>query len=363
VGGLALRRVSKRFGDVRVLDDISFEMAADEFVVVLGPSGCGKSTLLRVIAGLETIDSGEIEIDGKRVDHLPPGKRGVAMVFQSYALYPHMTVYENMAFGLGNVGVARAEIERRIADAARILEIEHLLRRKPTELSGGQRQRVAIGRAIVKDPKVSMFDEPLSNLDAALRSRTRQEIASLHRRIRTAMIFVTHDQTEAMTLADRIVVMNQQRIEQVGTPLEIYVAPATKFVATFVGSPAMNILSASPVASEGDHQRVALADGTVLETQVPVNAVPAQGALEIGLRPEAIQLCSIDQGCVKAQVAFVEFLGDKTLVYLSFGGNDRVVVLDGASSKARVGETVGLQIDGTAAHVFDAEGRNLRRAV
>src|SRR5277367_6515436 len=215
---------------------------ADEFVVVLGPSGCGKSTLLRGIAGLETIDSGEIEIDGKRVDHLPPGKRGVAMVFQSYALYPHMTVFENMAFGLGNVGVARAEIERRITDAARMLEMEHLLRRKPAELSGGQRQRVAIGRAIVKDPKVSMFDEPLSNLDAALRSRTRQEIASLHRRIRTAMIFVTHDQTEAMTLADRIVVMNQQRIEQVGTPLEVYGNPATEFVATFIGSPAMNIL-------------------------------------------------------------------------------------------------------------------------
>jgi multiple sugar transport system ATP-binding protein len=363
VGGLALRRVSKCFGDVRVLDDISLEMGADEFVVVLGPSGCGKSTLLRVIAGLETIDSGEIEIDGKRVDHLPPGKRGVAMVFQSYALYPHMTVFENMAFGLGNVGVARAEIEQRIADAARVLEIEHLLRRKPAELSGGQRQRVAIGRAIVKDPKVSMFDEPLSNLDAALRSRTRQEIAALHRRIRTTMIFVTHDQTEAMTLADRIVVMNQQRIEQVGTPLEIYVAPATKFVATFVGSPAMNILSARPIASDGAHLRVALADGTALETSVPVSAVPAQGILEIGLRPEAMRLCAAGEGCAKAQVAFVEFLGDKTLIYLSFGGNDRVVVLDGASSKARVGGTVGLQIDGAAAHVFDAEGRNLRCAV
>lgn len=361
MGGLALRRVSKRFGDVRVLDDISLEMGADEFVVVLGPSGCGKSTLLRVIAGLETIDSGEIEIDGKRVDHLPPGKRGVAMVFQSYALYPHMTVFENMAFGLGNIGIARAEIERRIIDAARMLEIEHLLRRKPAELSGGQRQRVAIGRAIVKDPKVSMFDEPLSNLDAALRSRTRQEIAALHRRIRTTMIFVTHDQTEAMTLADRIVVMNQQRIEQVGTPSEIYVAPATKFVATFVGSPAMNILSANSVASEGAHQCVALADGTVLETGVPVSA--AQATLEIGLRPEAMRLCTVDEGCAKAQVAFVEFLGDKTLVYLSFGGNDRVVVLDGASSKARVGDTVGLQIDGAAAHMFDAEGRNLRRAV
>jgi multiple sugar transport system ATP-binding protein len=363
VSGLALRRVSKRFGDVRVLDDISLEMGADEFVVVLGPSGCGKSTLLRVIAGLETIDSGEIEIDGKRVDHLPPGKRGVAMVFQSYALYPHMTVFENMAFGLGNVGVPRAEIERRITDAARMLEMEHLLRRKPAELSGGQRQRVAIGRAIVKDPKVSMFDEPLSNLDAALRSRTRQEIAALHRRIRTTMIFVTHDQTEAMTLADRIVVMNQQRIEQVGTPLEIYAAPATKFVATFVGSPAMNILSANPIASDGAHQRVALADGAVVETAVPVSAVPAQGALQIGLRPEAMRLCAVEDGGAKAQVAFVEFLGDKTLVYLSFAGNDRVAILDGASSRARVGETVGVQIDGRAAHLFDAEGHNLQRAV
>ena len=361
MSGLALRRVSKRFGDVRVLDDISLEMGANEFVVVLGPSGCGKSTLLRVIAGLETIDSGEIEIDGERVDHLPPGKRGVAMVFQSYALYPHMTVYDNMAFGLGNIGMARAEIGRRIADAARMLEIEHLLRRRPGELSGGQRQRVAIGRAIVKDPKVSMFDEPLSNLDAALRSRTRQEIANLHRRIKSAMIFVTHDQTEAMTLADRIVVMNQQRIEQTGTPLEVYASPATKFVATFVGSPAMNILTVTRAPSEGEYLRVTLGGGAVLETRVRAHDAPAGGAFELGLRPEAIVLCAAGTGTLDGKVAFVEFLGDKTHVYVSLAGGERVVALDGAPAKAREGETVGLKIDAAVAHLFDASGRSLRR--
>src|SRR5665213_1914958 len=222
LGNLALRNVSKRFGTTVVLDDVSLEIGASEFLVVLGPSGCGKSTLLRAIAGLESIDAGEIEIDGERVDQLAPGQRGVAMVFQGYALYPHMSVRGNIAFGLKNIGTGRTEIERRIAEVARMLEMEHLLDRMPSELSGGQRQRVAIGRAIVKDPKVFMFDEPLSNLDAALRSRTRQEIANLHRRIKKAMVFVTHDQTEAMTLADRIVVMNQRRIEQIGTPLQVY---------------------------------------------------------------------------------------------------------------------------------------------
>src|SRR5262245_11168465 len=209
MSGVALRELCKRFGDHVVLDNVSLEIGAQELLVVLGPSGCGKSTLLRAIAGLEPIDSGQIEIDGRRVDHLPPGQRGVAMVFQGYALYPHMTVRDNITFGLKNARVERAEIERRLGEVARMLELENLLERRPDELSGGQRQRVAIGRAIVKDPKVFMFDEPLSNLDAALRGRMRQEIANLHRRIRTATIFVTHDQAEAMTLANRIVVMNQ----------------------------------------------------------------------------------------------------------------------------------------------------------
>jgi multiple sugar transport system ATP-binding protein len=362
VGNLALKGVSKRFGTTVVLDDVSLDIGADEFLVVLGPSGCGKSTLLRVIAGLEAIDAGEIEIDGERVDQLPPGKRGVAMVFQGYALYPHMTVRGNIAFGLKNIGTGRAEIERRIADVARMLEMEHLLERLPSELSGGQRQRVAIGRAIVKDPKVFMFDEPLSNLDAALRSRTRQEIANLHRRIKKAMIFVTHDQTEAMTLADRIVVMNQQRIEQIGTPLQVYREPATVFVATFIGSPAMNILPVTRAAGSGALQCVRLADGTPIETSVPEASVPTDGALRLGLRPEAVKLTVLGDGDTKATIEFVEFLGDKTHVYLSLASGDRLVALDGAACPARAGNSVGVSFDQAAAHLFDADGRNHRPA-
>ena len=360
MGNLALRNVSKRFGTTVVLDDVSLEIGASEFLVVLGPSGCGKSTLLRAIAGLESIDAGEIEIDGERVDQLAPGQRGVAMVFQGYALYPHMSVRGNIAFGLKNIGTGRTEIERRIAEVARMLEMEHLLDRMPSELSGGQRQRVAIGRAIVKDPKVFMFDEPLSNLDAALRSRTRQEIANLHRRIKKAMVFVTHDQTEAMTLADRIVVMNQRRIEQIGTPLQVYRQPATVFVATFIGSPAMNILPVTRCAGTGTHQCVRLADGTPIKTTLPEASLPADGALRLGLRPEAVRLTAPGDGDTSAAVEFVEFLGDKTHVYLSLSGGDRIVALHGAAAQARPGDSVGVSFDRAAAHLFGADGRNLR---
>lgn len=359
--GLALKGISKRFGSTVVLDNVSLDVGADEFLVVLGPSGCGKSTLLRAIAGLEAIDSGAIEIDGQRVDHLPPGKRSVAMVFQGYALYPHMSVRENIAFGLVNVGVARAEIDRRIAEVARMLEMVPLLNRLPAELSGGQRQRVAIGRAIVKDPKVFMFDEPLSNLDAALRSRTRQEIANLHRRIKKTMVFVTHDQTEAMTLAHRIVIMNQQRIEQVGTPSEIYSHPATLFVATFVGSPAMNVLAVARVADANSRLQVRLGDGTIIETAAPAAALACESTLRIGLRPEMLQLCAPGAGVTNAKVDFAEFMGDKTYVYLSLANEERLVAVDGATSSARVGETVGIRFDPRAAHLFDAEGRNVRQ--
>jgi len=362
VSGLALREVSKRFGSTPVLDRVSLDITPDEFVVVLGPSGCGKSTLLRAVAGLESIDSGTIELDGKRIDALPPGKRGVAMVFQSYALYPHMSVRENMAFGLNNSGVARAESERRIAEAARMLEMQHLLDRKPAELSGGQRQRAAIGRAIVKEPKLFMFDEPLSNLDAALRSRTRQEIAALHRRIKTAMIFVTHDQTEAMTLADRIVVMNQRRIEQIGTPREIYDHPATEFVATFVGSPPMNILSATCAPPRGEMLCVTLGDGEQLETPMPAASAPKDGKVRIGLRPEAFKLCVPGSGDCDAKIDFVEFLGDRTHAFVSLAGGERIVALGGVPCTLRPGEVIGIQIDRASAHVFDSEGLNLRLA-
>ena len=363
MSGLALKDVSKRFGSTPVLDRLSLDIAPDEFVVVLGPSGCGKSTLLRAVAGLESIDSGTIELDGRRIDPLPPGKRGVAMVFQSYALYPHMSVRENMAFGLNNSGVAREEAGRRIAEAARMLEMQHLLDRKPAELSGGQRQRAAIGRAIVKAPKLFMFDEPLSNLDAALRSRTRQEIAALHRRIRTAMIFVTHDQTEAMTLADRIVVMNQRRIEQIGTPREIYDHPATEFVATFVGSPPMNILSATCAPPRGGMLCVTLGDGAAIETSVPADSAPKDGKIRIGLRPETLRLCVPGSGDCDAKIDFVEFLGDRSYAFVSLASGERVVALGGAPFTLRPGEVVGVQIDRASAHVFDSGGRNLRLAV
>ncbi len=360
MSGLALKGVSKRFGDTPVLDDISLEVGAEEFVVVLGPSGCGKSTLLRAVAGLETIDAGSIEIAGRRVDQLPPGRRGVAMVFQSYALYPHMTVRENMAFGLRNIGVAREEIARRIADAARMLEMEPLLGRKPAQLSGGQRQRAAIARAIVKEPKLFMFDEPLSNLDAALRARTRQEIANLHRRVRTAMLFVTHDQTEAMTLADRIVVMNQRRIEQVGTPAEIYRDPASVFVASFVGSPAMNILPVHAAPSQG-LQRVTL-DGAVFETAVPVTNVPADAPLQLGLRPEAVRLRPAGKGAIDGRIVFSEFLGDRSYVHLSLPGGGRIVAQADAAFTAPEGEIAGVGFDPASAHLFGGDGRSLRRA-
>jgi multiple sugar transport system ATP-binding protein len=360
VSGLALKDVSKRFGTTLVLDRISLDIAAGEFVVVLGPSGCGKSTLLRAVAGLESIDAGTIELDGKRIDQLAPGKRGVAMVFQSYALYPHMNVRENMAFGLHNSGVGRAEAERRIVEAARMLEMQHLLDRKPAELSGGQRQRAAIGRAIVKAPKLFMFDEPLSNLDAALRSRTRQEIAALHRRIKTAMIFVTHDQTEAMTLADRIVVMNERRIEQIGTPREIYDRPSTEFVATFVGSPPMNILAATCAPPHGAMLCAKLGDGTELETSVPAALAPKDGRVRVGLRPEGLRLCSAGSGDCDAKIDFVEFLGDRTYAFVSLAGGERIVVLGGGPATPRPGEAVGIQIDRASARVFDSEGRNLR---
>ena len=279
MASLDLRGIQKSFGSTPVLDDVSLSLESREFIAFLGPSGSGKSTLLRIIAGLETADKGEVWLEGRRIDRLPPGERGVAMVFQHYALYPHMSVRENMAFGLRNARVGKEEIERRIADAAKVLEIELLLDRKPAEMSGGQRQRVAIGRALVKEPKLFLLDEPLSNLDAALRLRTRVELAQLKRRVDAAVIMVTHDQAEAMTLADRIVVMNDRRIQQVGPPMEIYARPANTFVAQFVGSPAMTIIPAT-LADGGPNANVVLGDGTRVVTAVPRDSLPTGEKVE-----------------------------------------------------------------------------------
>ncbi|HEY5809529.1 MAG TPA: sn-glycerol-3-phosphate ABC transporter ATP-binding protein UgpC [Povalibacter sp.] len=350
---LEIINVSKAFGSTKVIDNVSLTIRDKEFVVFLGPSGCGKSTLLRMIAGLESVDEGEIRIGGRRVDQLPPGERGVAMVFQHYALYPHMSLRENMSFGLRNVRLPADEIERRVAAAAKMLEIEHLLERKPGQISGGQRQRVAIGRAIVKEPKLFLFDEPLSNLDAALRVRTRLEIAQLHQRVEAAMIFVTHDQVEAMTLAHRIVVMNNQRIEQIGTPMEIYARPATQFVATFVGSPAMNFVPIE-MQSDGAFANVRLPDGVTINTRIARSELPAGQPLKLGVRAESIRVCDSDDGCTRGVVKFVERLGDRTLVYTLLGDGTTLIAEDAGMSRVAIGDRVGLRIDGAAAHLFDA---------
>ena len=353
---LVLDKVSKSFGSTRVLDAVSLEVDEREFIAFLGPSGSGKSTLLRIIAGLETADSGEVTLGGRRIDTLAPGDRGVAMVFQHYALYPHMTVADNMAFGLRNARVDRATIAARVADAARILEIEPLLDRKPGQMSGGQRQRVAIGRAIVKQPQLFLLDEPLSNLDAALRNRTRLEIAQLRTRVAASIIMVTHDQAEAMTLADRMVVMNDCRIQQVGAPMDIYSRPANRWVAQFVGSPAMTILPATMVAGEGGHARVRLAGGGEITTRVPAAALPV-GAIEVGLRAEAVRAAAPGGGSVDAEVMLVERLGDRTLVFARLGDGQEIVAEDAGTSAVRMGDRIGLAIDGGAAHLFDADGR------
>jgi multiple sugar transport system ATP-binding protein len=305
-----------------------------------------------MIAGLEAVGSGEIHLGGARIDTIAPGDRGVAMVFQHYALYPHMTVRENMAFGLRNIGTPAPEIDRKIADAAEMLEIGELLQRKPTQLSGGQRQRVAIGRAIVKQPRAFLFDEPLSNLDAALRSRTRIELARLHQRMRSTMIFVTHDQVEAMTMATRIVVMNQGRIEQVGTPMEIYQRPRTRFVAAFIGAPAMNFLPVAEIASEAGLVVAILPDGSRVATQVPAAAVPAGAALTLGVRAENV----LPGSGASARVDVIERLGERTLVYANLTDGSPIVYDEPGDVKVSVGDSVALTIEGPAAHLFDAAG-------
>jgi multiple sugar transport system ATP-binding protein len=353
--GVDIIEANKRYGDVPVIDNVSLSIADGEFVVFLGPSGCGKSTLLRLIAGLETLDSGEIHVAGRRVDDLPPSARDVAMVFQHYALYPHMTIRDNLAFGLKNNRVPKDEIERRIEAAARSLEISQFLERRPGQLSGGQRQRVAIARAIVKQPALFLFDEPLSNLDAALRARTRIELAQLHQQLKTTMIFVTHDQVEAMTLADRIVIINERRIEQIGTPMEIYRKPATRFVASFVGTPKINILPVQVAANSG-FAMARLADGTVLHTAVPAEPIAGHEGTTLGLRPERIAVTAPGAGSTDAEVRVVERLGERTLVYAALADGTMVVAEDRGESEVQPGQRIGLAMDGKAAHLFAADG-------
>lgn len=358
--GLELRNISKAFKGTEVLAGVNLEVAPREFIAFLGPSGSGKSTLLRIIAGLEAADEGEVILDDRRIDLLPPGDRGVAMVFQHYALYPHMTVRENMAFGLRNARIAAGEIDTLIADAARVLEIEPLLDRKPAQMSGGQRQRVAIGRAIVKKPRLFLLDEPLSNLDAALRLRTRVELAQLRQRVDAGVIMVTHDQAEAMTLADRIVVFNDQRIQQVAPPMEIYRRPANSFVARFVGSPAMTII---PARLDGgtEFASVILGDGAKVGTRVLLTGLPAGEAVEIGMRPESVRVCSLGEGTTAAEVQLVERLGERSLVYARLEDGAAITAEDAGDTVIKSGDRVGLLIDGASAHLFGPDGTGYHR--
>ena len=351
MAAIELKGVRKVYpGGVEAVGGIDIEIATGEMLVLVGPSGCGKSTLLRMVAGLETISDGTISIAGKVVNDREPAERDIAMVFQNYALYPHMTVRGNMAYGLKNRGMAKAEIERRVAEASRILQIGDYLDRKPRQLSGGQRQRVAMGRAIVREPAAFLFDEPLSNLDAKLRVEMRGEIKQLQKRLGTTSIYVTHDQLEAMTLADRLVVLNKGRVEQIGTPLEVYRNPQSTFVASFIGSPAMNLL---PATGEGGTLRLGDAAVALDDRRVP------DGALTIGVRAEDMRLSrrngAVDREPLK--VAYVEELGSGRLVHGDYAGQ-RIVVA--APSGPDMDETMDLSIDPSAIHVFDrAHGRRV----
>ncbi len=351
---IEIKDVVKRFGAATVIDHLSLSIDPNEFMVFLGPSGCGKSTLLRMIAGLESVDEGTISINGQRIDNLPPGQRDIAMVFQSYALYPHMTVADNMAFGLRNIGISADVISARVTEAGRMLEIGHLMERKPGQLSGGQRQRVAIGRAIVKEPKAFLFDEPLSNLDAALRVRTRVELAQLRHRVKSTMIFVTHDQIEAMTLADRIVVMNNRKIEQIGTPMEIYSRPATRFVATFVGSPAMNFVDAT-LDTSGSNVVARFAGNVSVETDISSNQL-GEGPYTFGIRSEDVRVVPVAQGNAEGLVDVIERLGERTLVYARLNDGQQIVGSDAGNSAVSVGDRIGLDFDGRKSHLFNEAG-------
>ncbi|MDE2094003.1 MAG: sn-glycerol-3-phosphate ABC transporter ATP-binding protein UgpC [Burkholderiales bacterium] len=360
MASVGFRNIEKAYGTVKVIHGIGFDIHDGEFVVLVGPSGCGKSTLLRMLAGLEEISGGEISIDGRVVNDLESKDRDIAMVFQSYALYPHMTVRENMGFSLRLRKADKALTDQRVVEAARILNLDQLLDRHPRELSGGQRQRVAMGRAIVRDPKVFLFDEPLSNLDAKLRVAMRAEIKALHQRLKTTTVYVTHDQIEAMTMADRIVVMHDGLIEQIGTPLELYDHPSNLFVAQFIGSPAMNVIAGTlRVQRDGGTGSATAVEANGTHWPVPTQIGGRDGqAVHYGIRPGDIHLSPTGHG-IAAQVIVVEPTGAETELLLRVGDAQIVAVIHGRTA-ARPDETVYLVIDTDKAHVFDtASGRRL----
>ncbi|WP_075214234.1 ABC transporter ATP-binding protein [Mongoliimonas terrestris] len=354
---IVLNKILKRYGSAEVIHGIDLKIEPGEFTVFVGPSGCGKSTLLRMIAGLEAISGGDLLIDGERMNDVAASKRGIAMVFQSYALYPHMSVYKNLAFGLETAGYKKAEIDRRVRDVAKILKIEDYLQRKPKALSGGQRQRVAIGRAIVREPKIFLFDEPLSNLDAELRVAMRVEIAKLHQELGNTMIYVTHDQVEAMTMADKIVVLKDGNVMQVGAPLDLYNRPATQFVAGFIGSPKMNFIAATVESADERGAVLSIAGRSVRLPGLKVAAAPG-AAVTFGVRPEHLTVgAEGGERLGEVTVQLVEHLGGETVLYtVNHAGDTLNASVDG-QLKVSHGERVTLMVDPLVCHVFDANGR------
>ena len=369
---VTLTGVEKRFAQVHVIKNVDLSIAHGEFCVFVGPSGCGKSTLLRLIAGLEDATSGTIRIGGRDVTRLPPAARGVAMVFQSYALYPHMKVADNITFGLKTARAEKAEIAKRLQRATKMLQLEQLLDRKPAQLSGGQRQRVAIGRAIVRDPQVFLFDEPLSNLDAALRSQMRIEIAGLHEELGTTMIYVTHDQVEAMTMADKIVVLNSGRVEQVGAPLELYHRPANLFVAGFIGSPKMNLIKTRVIKGGGGRATVELPGGSTVGVPSAEMRFQKSAPVVLGVRPEHLTVLASAtnggtppeglargagyDGVIEGTVRIAERLGAESILYVEVPGADHLLVRTAGLAGAKSGEKVRIGVPALACHIFDTEG-------
>jgi ABC-type sugar transport system ATPase subunit len=362
MASVSLKQLRKSYdGKADVLAGIDLDIADGEFVVLVGPSGCGKSTLLRMLCGLESITGGSMEIGGEVVNHLPPAERGIAMVFQSYALYPHMTVYQNMAFGLKVAGKDKAAIKARITEAAATLKIGHLLERLPRELSGGQRQRVAIGRAIVREPRLFLFDEPLSNLDAALRVQTRLEIAKLHRQLDATIVYVTHDQVEAMTLGDKIVVMHEGHIQQAGTPLDLYQQPRNLFVAGFIGSPKMNLLAGTLAEAHANGVLVMLPTGESVRAMVDGSGMRIGAKVTLGLRAEHIQESRAGSEVFSGEVSVVEHLGEANYIYVGREGGEDIVIRGDGERHVGIGQSIVFSADSTAFHVFDEGGQARRR--
>ncbi|TKW66030.1 MAG: sn-glycerol-3-phosphate ABC transporter ATP-binding protein UgpC [Paracoccus denitrificans] len=349
---VSLKNIRKSYGNVEVIKGVDLDIEDGEFVVFVGPSGCGKSTLLRMISGLEDITSGTLEIDGRVVNDIQPADRGIAMVFQTYAIFPHMTVRENMGFGLTIAKASKAEKKAKVDEAARILQMEHLLDRRPSQLSGGQRQRVAIGRAIVRQPKVFLFDEPLSNLDAALRMDMRMEIGKLHQSLGASMIYVTHDQVEAMTLADKIVVLKDGQVMQVGSPMDLYHHPANRFVAGFLGAPSMNFIEVDVERVEGDRALVRNSSLDPVTAPIRDGSLTQGGKAVLGIRPQYLKPVPGDQAMLHGRIALTERLGTETVLDLELRDGSRIIAAIAEDRVLNPGEEIGLRFDPAEAHLF-----------